>query len=128
MSSARRLSCHLSSEGPLAYSACFPLPYDLHLHDRVYVLRLDRMEPIRKENLCPLDIRLSREWLLYVQEWARFYITVKGRPKPATSGRLKTSHFEELAVRHRVLSAVPWWDQGEWRGESTQNGNGGGRF
>lgn len=59
----------------LAYRTCFPLPYDAHLRDRECALRLDRMEPIRKENLRPLDVRLSPEWLLYVQEWVRFYIT-----------------------------------------------------
>ena len=59
----------------LSYRSCFPLPYVPRLHERICALRLDRMEPIRKENLRPLDFRLSKEWLLYVQEWARFYIT-----------------------------------------------------
>jgi hypothetical protein len=49
---------------------------------------------------------------------------VKGRSKPATSGRLKTSHFEEFSVRRYPLLSHGGIKE-RWRGESTQNGNGG---
>jgi len=57
-------------------SRCFfPLPYDAHLHDRQSMLRFDRMQPIRRHLLKPTEQRLSHEWTLYLQEWARFYIS-----------------------------------------------------
>jgi len=59
----------------LIYRCFFPLPYDAHLHDRQSMLRFDRMQPIPRHLLKPTKLRLSREWTLYLQEWARFYIS-----------------------------------------------------
>ncbi len=59
----------------LTYRCFFPLPYDPYLHDREAALRLDRMQPIPRHLLKPTERRLSKEWTLYLQEWARFYIT-----------------------------------------------------
>jgi hypothetical protein len=61
----------------LAYKCCFPLPYDPHLHDRMAMLRLDRTQPVPRHLLKPTERRLSNEWTLYLQEWARFYVTGK---------------------------------------------------
>ena len=59
----------------LSYRCCFPLPYDAHLHDRESTLRFDRTQPITRHCLKATELRLSKEWTLYLQEWARFYIT-----------------------------------------------------
>jgi len=59
----------------LAYRCFFPLPYDVHLNDRMAMLRLDRAQPIPRDLLKPTERRLSREWTLYLQEWTRFYIS-----------------------------------------------------
>ncbi|HLN27267.1 MAG TPA: hypothetical protein VK395_05945, partial [Gemmataceae bacterium] len=46
---------------------------------------------------------------------------VRGRPKPATEGRLKTSHFERTEIRHLGLPTAPaLWEARD--GESAQNG------
>lgn len=59
----------------LSYRSCFPLPYDSHLHDRMAMLRIDRTQPIPRYLLKPTERRLSKEWTVYLQEWARFYMT-----------------------------------------------------
>jgi len=59
----------------LTYRSFFPLPYDTHLHDRQAMLRFDRMQPIPRNLLKATERRLSKEWLLYLHEWTRFYIT-----------------------------------------------------
>jgi len=53
----------------------FPLPYEPYLHDRQAMLRLDRMQPIQRHLLKPTERRVTKEWVLYLHEWARFYIT-----------------------------------------------------
>ena len=46
---------------------------------------------------------------------------VRGRPNPATDGRLKTSHFERTRIRHLRLPTAPaLWEACD--GESAQNG------
>jgi len=59
----------------LTYRSFFPLPYDPHFHDRQAMLRLDRMQPVPRHLLKPTERRLAKKWLLYLYEWARFYIT-----------------------------------------------------
>jgi hypothetical protein len=59
----------------LTYRSFFPLPYEPHLHDRQAMLRFERMQPIPRHLLKPTELRLTPEWVLYLQEWARFYIT-----------------------------------------------------
>ncbi len=59
----------------LTYRPFFPLPYELLLHDRMAMLRLDRTQPIQRHHLKPTKRRLSKKWRLYLHEWARFYIT-----------------------------------------------------
>ena len=61
----------------LTYRCCFPLPYNVHVHDRQSMLRLDRTQPIPRQLLCVTERRLSPEWTLYLQEWVRFYMTGK---------------------------------------------------
>ncbi len=47
-------------------------------------------------------------------------VSVSGRSKPASHGRLKTGHFEEWNIRHLDFPAHP---AGEvWHGESTHDG------
>jgi hypothetical protein len=48
-------------------------------------------------------------------------VDVKGRSKPASAGRLKTSHFEETTVRHLDFCPVPALEE-SLHGESTQDG------
>ncbi len=92
----------------LSYRCFFPLPYDAHLHDRQSMLRFDRVQPIPRHLLKPTERRLSKEWLLYLHEWVRFYVT--GRPGDADSDKnpdsvssiLKTARdllMQELANR-----------------------------
>src|SRR5207245_953359 len=53
--------------------------------------------------------------------WLRLQWVVKGRPNPATDGRLKTSHFERTGIRHLRLPTAPaLWEARD--GESAQNG------
>jgi len=59
----------------VAYRSCFPLPYEASLHDRLCVLRLDRTQPIPRHLLKVCNWRLTPEWTLYLQEWARFHLT-----------------------------------------------------
>lgn len=59
----------------LTYRSFFPLPYDPHMHDRVSMLRFDRIQPVPRHHLKPQEVRLTEDWLLYLIEWARFYIT-----------------------------------------------------
>jgi len=59
----------------LSYRCCFPLPYDPYLHDQESMLRFDRTQPIPRHCLKATKRRLSKGWRLYIQEWARFYIT-----------------------------------------------------
>jgi len=64
-------------EGVLAltYRSCFPVPCHPSLHDRLSVLRLDRLHPIPRHCLDPTDRRFTGEWTFYLQEWVRFYLT-----------------------------------------------------
>lgn len=61
----------------LTYRSCFPLPYHVSLHDQMSALRFDRMQPIPRDFLKPSNSRITKEWLLYLTEWSRFYITGK---------------------------------------------------
>src|SRR5262249_45197390 len=54
---------------------------------------------------------------------SRTFLAVSGRAKPATDGRLKTSHFEEARDRHLGFPEVPFPPEA-CHGESAQNGIG----
>lgn len=59
----------------LAYRTCFPLPYNEIVQDRQAMLRFDRVQPIKRDHLKPTQTRISKEWLLYLHEWTRFFVT-----------------------------------------------------
>ena len=59
----------------LTYRACFPLPHHFSLHDQMSALRFDKMQPIPRRFLKPTKSRVTKEWVLYLNEWAKFYIT-----------------------------------------------------
>jgi len=89
----------------LAYRSRFPLPYDPHLHDRMAMLRLERTQPIPRHLLKATDRRLSKEWTLYLQEWARFYIT--GRLGDSDSDNNPNSIASSLiAARDELMAAL----------------------
>jgi len=98
----------------LTYRSFFPMPYDPHLHDRVAMLRLDRMQPIPRHCLNPIKRRITDEWLLYLTEWARFHITGRlgdedsdSNPNSVASA-LKTARealMEELANKRAKQEA-----------------------
>lgn len=59
----------------LSYRTCFPLPYSEIFQDRYAMLRFDRIQPIKRDHLKPTPKRISKQWLLYLYEWTRFYMT-----------------------------------------------------
>ena len=89
---------------------------------------MGKMEQTLKAEITRLAKRQVRAMCLPlvrdVRRLKRTVSAVMGRPKPASAGRLKTSHFEEFAVRH-VISPVPRGAKEGRRGESAQNGDGG---
>ncbi len=88
----------------LSYKCCFPLPYDPHLHDREAMLRLDHTQPIPRHLLKPFNQRLSKEWTLYLKEWARFYIT--GRLGDDDSNKNPNSIASALGAAREALMEV----------------------
>jgi len=84
-----------------SYRCCFPLPYDSYLHDQESMLRFDRMQPIPRHCLKATERRLSKEWRLYLQEWARFYIT--GRLGDDDSDKNPKSMATELKATRELL-------------------------
>jgi len=89
----------------LTYRCFFPLPYDPHLHDREAMLRFDRMQPITRHLLKPTERRISKEWLLYLHEWVRFYIT--GRIGDEDTDKNRRSIATELkTAREELMNAV----------------------
>lgn len=56
------------------------------------MLRFDRMQPIKRDHLNPTQRRISKEWLLYLYEWTRFFIT--GTLNPEDCNKIAEELYE----------------------------------
>jgi hypothetical protein len=83
----------------------------------MYVCILDQADDI----VVHKNLRADPKLFLQTIKPYREGLVVSGRSKPATSGRLKTSHFEEVRIRLVAWTTAPaLWEANH--GEPAQNG------